>query len=329
MFIKKGPFAVIEADPFPNSIAKHEAAIIDRDEGVGLGDNFAVEIDQDIFVARILCGGVGCYVIGHVHSPLLADDRGDFEQGKDEITGFHRCVKTDVRGWRTGQEGAICHEFMEDYGMRNAKPIVLAVMIVLGWFAQHSAARADTLVVAGGCFWCVESDFESVAGVKSVVSGYTGGKTANPTYKQVGKGGTGHYEAVKITFDAGKISREALLDKFLRSIDVTDAGGQFCDRGESYRSAIFVANAAERAIAEAAVAKAKADLGRKVVTPVLDAKPFYKAEDYHQDYYKGTNTVLTRFGPVKQSTAYKKYREACGRDARVRAVWGSAALKGH
>ncbi|MBL9053915.1 MAG: peptide-methionine (S)-S-oxide reductase, partial [Tabrizicola sp.] len=115
---------------------------------------------------------------------------------------------------------------------------------------------------------------------------------------------------------------------FLRSVDVLDAGGQFCDRGDAYRTAIFVSGPEQRKVAEAAIAEAEAVLGQKIVTPVLDGKSFWVAEDYHQDYYKGTNIVLTRAGPKKQSNAYAFYREACGRDARVREVWGDQAL-GH
>jgi len=212
--------------------------------------------------------------------------------------------------------------------LTEVKPFALFFAIMIGFFAQCDTARAgqtQTAIVAGGCFWCVESDFEKVKGVKSVVSGYTGGKTANPTYKQVTRGGTGHYEAVKITFDSGVISYEKVLNLFLRSVDVTDAGGQFCDRGDSYRTAIFVKGAAQKAAAQKAVAEAEAELGRKIVTPVLAAKPFYKAESYHQDYYKGTNKVLTRFGYIAQTKAYKNYRKSCGRDAKVKAIWGSAA----
>jgi peptide-methionine (S)-S-oxide reductase len=208
------------------------------------------------------------------------------------------------------------------------KPAFLAMAIALGLIAQGSTASAaakEELIVAGGCFWCVESDFESVPGVIEAVSGYTGGTTKNPTYKQIGKGGTGHYEAVSITFDPAKVSRDQLLNMFFRSVDPTDAGGQFCDRGESYRTAIFVSTPAEKSAAEAAKKAAQKALGQKIVTPILDAKTFYKAEKYHQDYYKGSKIVLTRFGPVKQSKAYKKYRNACGRDQRVKALWGNAA----
>ena len=158
-----------------------------------------------------------------------------------------------------------------------------------------------------------------------VVSGYTGGTTRNPTYKQVGKGGTGHYEAVEIMFDPAKVSYAHLMELFFRSIDPTDAGGQFCDRGDSYRTAIFVKNARQRAAAEAAKTAAQKALGQKIVTPIVDAGPFYKAEAYHQDYYKGRGIILTRRGPKTQANAYKFYRDACGRDKRVRALWGDAA----
>ncbi|MEE9426998.1 MAG: peptide-methionine (S)-S-oxide reductase MsrA [Paracoccaceae bacterium] len=208
------------------------------------------------------------------------------------------------------------------------KSIILTVAIIFGVFAQShmaNAAKLETAVVAGGCFWCVESDFESVAGVSKVVSGYTGGTTANPTYKKVTKGGTGHYEAVQITYDPDRVSYDQLLNMFLRSVDPTDAGGQFCDRGNSYRTAIFTNGAGEAAAANAAIAQAQSDLGQTIVTPVLAASRFYPAESYHQNYYKGKKIVVTRRGPKSQAAAYKFYREACGRDQRVRSLWGNAA----
>jgi len=210
---------------------------------------------------------------------------------------------------------------------KDLKPLILSALIAIGVLLQCAgqAKAAETLTVAGGCFWCVESDFESVPGVIKAVSGYTGGTTANPTYKQVGKGGTGHYEAVQITFNPARVSRATLLNMFFRSIDPTDASGQFCDRGKSYRSAVFYSGATQKAAALTAKAEAMSALGRKIVTPVLAAKPFYPAEAYHQNYYKGRKIVLTRFGPKRQSDAYQKYREACGRDARVAQLWGSAA----
>jgi peptide-methionine (S)-S-oxide reductase len=152
-----------------------------------------------------------------------------------------------------------------------------------------------------------------------------GGKKKNPTYKDVTKGGSGHYEAVQIQFDPAKVSRDQLLNMFFRSVDPTDAGGQFCDRGDSYRTAIFVSNNAQNASAKAAKQAAQNALGQKIVTPILQAGQFYKAEAYHQDYHKGTKRVLTRFGAVKQSDAYKRYRKGCGRDARVEQLWGKAA----
>nr|WP_088648951.1 peptide-methionine (S)-S-oxide reductase MsrA [Marinibacterium profundimaris] len=211
--------------------------------------------------------------------------------------------------------------------MDKLKPALLATAIGLA-LCTGQGAKAEqlrTLTVAGGCFWCVEADFEKVRGVQEVVSGFTGGTVENPTYKQVVRGGTGHYEAVEITFDPTVVSREQLLELFLRSVDVTDAGGQFCDRGDSYRTAIFVKTETERDIAEEVVAEAEADLGQQVVTPVLELGPFYPAEEYHQDYYKGTKLILTRFGPKKKAEAYKAYRAACNRDTRVRELWGDDA----
>ncbi|EEE39057.1 methionine-S-sulfoxide reductase [Rhodobacteraceae bacterium KLH11] len=208
------------------------------------------------------------------------------------------------------------------------KPSLLFVLILLAAMLRalpSSAESPETLTVAGGCFWCVESDFESVPGVIEAVSGYTGGKADNPTYKQVSKGGTGHYEAVQITFDPAQVSRETLLNMFFRSVDPTDAGGQFCDRGDSYRTAIFVSNADEKALAQQAKSSAQQELGQTVVTPILNAGTFYPAEAYHQDYYKGDKLIFTRFGPKRQKSAYKAYREACGRDARVKQLWGSDA----
>ncbi len=212
--------------------------------------------------------------------------------------------------------------------LRNIKATALAILIGIALTMNGNQARAagtEILTVAGGCFWCVESDFESVPGVREVVSGFTGGSVANPTYKQVTRGGTGHYEAVQILFDPKMVSRETLLKKFFRSIDPTDAGGQFCDRGASYRSAIFVSDSAEKAKAEKVKAAAQSALGQKIVTPILGASKFYPADASHQDYYKGSKIVFTRFGPKKQSKAYKAYRQACGRDARVKQLWGKEA----
>ena len=211
----------------------------------------------------------------------------------------------------------------------NWKAIALGGLIALGLFAQPGSARAETetLTVAGGCFWCVEADFEKVKGVREVVSGFAGGSVANPSYKQVVAGGTGHYEVAQITFDNDVVTRDQLLSMFFRSVDPTDAGGQFCDRGDSYRTAIFPANEAQRAAAEKAKADAQAALGQQIVTPILGDAPFYAAEEYHQDYYKSDERIaFTSVGlGVKNAVAYKRYRDRCGRDQRVRALWGDAA----
>ncbi|WP_432817282.1 peptide-methionine (S)-S-oxide reductase MsrA [Sulfitobacter sp. JB4-11] len=214
--------------------------------------------------------------------------------------------------------------------LRMIKTITLAALIAVGIVAQTGGARAagtETLTVAGGCFWCVEADFEAVRGVKEVVSGFAGGTVANPTYKQVVAGGTGHYEAVQIQFDPDVISRDQILSMFLRSIDPTDAGGQFCDRGPTYRTAIFADGSAQKEAAQKALSEAQAALGQNIVTPVLGASPFYPADAYHQDYYKSSDRLaLSTVGlGVKKSVAYKRYRDRCGRDKRVAELWGSAA----
>ena len=177
---------------------------------------------------------------------------------------------------------------------------------------EDPPARVATAVFAGGCFWCVEADFDKVEGVVETVSGYTGGTTDKPTYKQVTYGDTGHYEAVKVTYDPAKVSYDDLVSYFVRHIDPTDAAGQFCDKGDSYRSAIFVGGTGERKEAEAALTEAEKVLGTEVVTKVLPAVTFWPAEDYHQDYY------------IRSAVKYNYYRKACGRDARLEQLWGKA-----
>ncbi len=173
-------------------------------------------------------------------------------------------------------------------------------------------------IFAGGCFWCVESDFDKVPGVIATTSGYTGGDVVRPSYKQVSYTETGHYEAVHVIYDPAKVSYDRLLTAFWHSVDPTDDGGQFCDRGTSYKSAIFAVDDAQREAAENSKATlAKADvLADPIVTPILDAAPFYPAESYHQDYY------------LKSAIRYKLYRNGCGRDRRIREVWGDMAFKG-
>jgi len=209
--------------------------------------------------------------------------------------------------------------------MIDWKHCAASVAMIVGLAQGALAAELKTITVAGGCFWCVESDFESVRGVKEAVSGFAGGSVAKPTYKQVTKGGTGHLEAVQITYDPSIVSARQLYDLFFRSIDPTDAGGQFCDRGKSYTTAIFSGSNKDKTDALAAKTAAEKELGQAVVTTVLGASEFYPADAYHQDYYKQSSRILTRFGPLKKSAAYKRYRAACGRDERVRELWGTAA----
>lgn len=210
----------------------------------------------------------------------------------------------------------------------TVKVFTLSMAILAGFALHNGRAHAEdirTTIVAGGCFWCVESDFEGVDGVIEVVSGFSGGATANPDYRDVVRGGTGHLEVAQITYDADVLPYAGLLRLFLRSIDPLDAGGQFCDRGESYTTAVFVADDLERDIARGAILEAEGSLGQSIVTPIRDAAPFYAAEDYHQNYYRSNDLVITRFGPRRKSVAYELYRNACGRDARVLEVWGSEA----
>ena len=213
--------------------------------------------------------------------------------------------------------------------IQSLKAPALAVLIMLGIAIECGSAKAaetEKAYLAGGCFWCIEADFERLPGVGDVISGFTGGTTDNPTYKQVTSGNTGHFEAVEIPYDPEKVSYDQLLYAFFRSVDPTDAGGQFCDRGDSYRTAIFVSNAEEKAAAEAAKARAQRDLGRTIVTPILSAAEFFPADDYHQNYYKGTEVVLTRRGPKSKASAYKFYRNGCRRDQKVLQLWGDDAV---
>lgn len=176
-------------------------------------------------------------------------------------------------------------------------------------------AMADKAVLAGGCFWCMESDFEKLQGVTDVVSGFTGGQLENPTYNGNHQG---HYEAVEITYDANKISYQALLDYYWVNIDPFDARGQFCDKGSSYLSAIFVASEEEKKIAEQSKAAIAAQFPDKTIaTPILPAAVFYPIkgdESYHQDYAKNN--------PLR----YKAYRWSCGRDKRLKQIWGDKAI---
>ena len=202
------------------------------------------------------------------------------------------------------------------------KNIFLAAAIAASLSPAAAIAKTETAVVAGGCFWCVESDFDKLKGIISTTSGYAGGTIKNPTYDNH----EGNQEAVKVEFDSDVISYDKLIAGFLRTIDVTDAGGQFCDRGDSYISGIWTMDEKQKAAAEKAVKDAEVQLGKKIVTPVKAFTTFGDAEDYHQNYHLGTKRTLTRFGWIKQSEAYEKYREGCGRDEQVKSVWGKAAF---
>ena len=165
---------------------------------------------------------------------------------------------------------------------------------------------------AGGCFWCMEGPFEALEGVESVLSGYTDGERPHPTYEQVSSGRTGHAEAVRVLYDPQVVGYEKLLEVFWHNVDPTDAGGQFCDRGSQYRTGIYPVDAEQRRAAEASKAAIAAELDEPVVTAITDAGPFWIAEDYHQDYYR------------THPTRYRQYRSGCGRDDRLRELWGSA-----
>ena len=191
----------------------------------------------------------------------------------------------------------------------------LIIIFSLSVISYSSYVLADKAVFAGGCFWCMESDFEKLAGVTDVISGFTGGKIENPTYRGNHEG---HYEAVEVTYDPEKVSYKELLDYFWINIDPFDARGQFCDKGHSYLSAIFVAKATERKLAEESRQKVVEQFpDHKVVTPILDASIFYPIkgdEIHHQDYYKNN--------PIR----YKYYRWNCGRDQRLKEIWGDKAV---
>ena len=194
---------------------------------------------------------------------------------------------------------------------RFAKAAGVAAMLLSYPVQAETPAATKSAVFAGGCFWCVESDFEKVPGVVEVVSGYTGGTSATPTYETASA--EGHLEAVKVTFDPAKVSYPQLLDFYWRHVDVLDGGGQFCDRGNAYRPAIFADGPEQKQAAEAS--KAALDASKRFSKPIAVtievSGAFTPAEEYHQDYYKKN--------PIK----YKFYRYNCGRDARIEALWGN------
>ena len=201
--------------------------------------------------------------------------------------------------------------------------LAVSAFVAFSTTAQTPAAKsalpanAAKAVFAGGCFWCVESDFDKVPGVLSTTSGYTGGTTVNPTYEQVSAKGTGHAEAVEVVYDPQKVTYDRLVEYFWHTIDPTTKDQQFCDHGTPYRTAIFAQDAAQLKIAQASKAALEKSKPFKepVVTEVVLGTKFYPAEDYHQDYY------------LKNPVRYKYYRNGCGRDARLKDLWGDKAGK--
>jgi peptide-methionine (S)-S-oxide reductase len=194
--------------------------------------------------------------------------------------------------------------------------IAVAMLCPLSGAAEPDArANQETAIFAGGCFWCMEPPFDSLNGVISTTSGYTGGWKRNPTYEEVSAGGTGHAESIRIIFDPSKISYARLLEVFWHNIDPAAVNRQFCDSGNQYRSAVFYLNEAQKKQAEAS--KLALEKGRilqqPVMTEITAAGPFYPAENYHQDYYR------------KNPLRYKYYRYSCGRDKRLKEIWGAYA----
>lgn len=195
--------------------------------------------------------------------------------------------------------------------------IAAAMVLGLAPTTPSVAQSSATAVFAGGCFWCVEADFDKVEGVLETVSGYIGGEAATANYDTVTRDkSTGHYEAVEVTYDPSVTDYSKLLTVFWHSIDPIDPDGQFCDKGPSYRTGIFTATTEETAQAEASKSAVAAELGREVATVVVEGKKFYRAEDYHQDYH------------ITNAARYGSYRFFCGRDAVVKQIWGDKALLG-
>ena len=204
---------------------------------------------------------------------------------------------------------------MEDNSLRSLVIVSLLTLAVSGTAPPARAAERATATFAGGCFWCMEGPFEALPGVFSVTSGYSGGQKKNPTYEEVSAGVTGHAEAVQVVYDPAKVSYDQLLETFWHNIDPVSANGQFCDRGTQYRSAIFYADEAQKAAALASKAKLEesGQLKKPIVTQIVAFAAFYPAEDYHQDFYK------------KNAFRYQTYRMGCGRDQRLKELWGAAA----
>lgn len=203
--------------------------------------------------------------------------------------------------------------------MSRLVTLLLLLLSLLAPGLPALAAPAQEAVLAGGCFWCLEHDLEGLAGVLAVESGYSGGRLANPSYRQVSAGGSGHQEAVRVRFDPQRLSYAALLRSYWRNIDPFDAGGQFCDRGDSYRPVIFTADAEQGRQAQASRKAAAVELGRApadLAVRIQSLDRFWPAEGYHQNYAE------------REPLRYGYYRWACGRDRRLAAVWGQRARRG-
>jgi peptide-methionine (S)-S-oxide reductase len=220
---------------------------------------------------------------------------------------LHERHRHDLQAGRSGEILVI---------RRGLALAALALTLAMGGAAaqQNAPPEKAVAVFAGGCFWCVESDFDKVPGVISTTSGYSGGKASDATYQQVSAGSTEHYEVLQVVYDPSKVTYAKLLDVFWRNVDPHDASGQFCDKGPQYRAAIFVQSDTERQLAQQSkqALEQSGRLKKPIVTEIVRASAFYPAEDYHQDYY------------LKNPLKYKFYRTTCGRDARLSEVWGAA-----
>jgi len=190
------------------------------------------------------------------------------------------------------------------------------IITALFLFSVSVQAAERTAVFAGGCFWCMEGPFDKRDGVLETISGFSGGPIANPSYKEVSQGGTGHIEVIQVRYESDKISYEDLLEIYWANVDPVDGGGQFCDRGYTYKPAIFVSGEAENTLAEQSKIKAGKILNQSIAVDILPFEAFYPAEAYHQNYY------------LENPKRYKYYRWRCGRDARLEEIWGDDATKG-
>ncbi len=188
--------------------------------------------------------------------------------------------------------------------------IILFICVAIMTNAMAENAKTETAIFAGGCFWCMHAEFEKLPGVVKVLSGYSGGDIANPSYEQVSSGKTGHIESVEIVFDPNKLNYSKLLNVFWKNVDPLDEGGQFCDRGSQYAAGIFYLNSAQKLAAERSVEATEKKLGQKIKAFLRPAKPFYPAEEYHQSFYQ------------KNQLRYEIYKNGCGRNERLEKLWG-------